>query len=294
LQLLHKHRSPLWTPRRVPAEPVEIDWNHPLAGGMIGCYVPGSYYQLSDLTGIGPDLVANVNGAVATTPEGYGYSCNTGNALASSTTMPVEWQLTTGGTLFWRGICTGNASSGIDLLIWGNLQNSGFIPDGSTSPTFCYAIKIDTTTLLSFGYAAGTTRNTVFANSSYGVQTGFVTSVAATWTVGGAIAVYAWGGGTQGQISPTINTGTWSGAAPDYSQSPEPAIGCDPATGVTNSSGTITLSAYLYNRPLTAPQIVTLDSEPFCMLRPVMRSRRIGNFVAPPGYRRWNRTYLIR
>lgn len=294
--LRHKHRhAGFWSPRKVPVGPVEIDWNHPLACGLIGCYVPGSSSVLQDLAGVGPTLLPGPSGFIDYTPEGLGYSSNNGNASAFSTIMPNSWQLTVGGTLFWRGVCTGSASiGGVDALIWGNLQNSGFVPSGSQSPNYCYGLKIDQTSIISFGYSAGTTRNTVLGNSIYSVQVGHSSSIAATFAVGGNIVVYAWGGTDSTKFVPTIATGTWSGDAPDYTQNPEPAIGCDPATQATVTSGTITTSAYLYDRVLTAQEIVMLDADPFAMLRPT--ARRLRNSIPTGGnpFRRWNRTYLIR
>lgn len=290
----HKHRSSFWAPRRVPVEPVEIDWSHPLSSGLIGCYVPGTPAGLQDLTGIGPALLPGPNGFIGYTPEGRGYSCNNGSAAAYSTVMPPSWMLTVGGTLFWRGICTGNASTGNDVLIWGNLQNASFVADGSTNPPYCYAIKIDSTGLIAFGYGAADTNSEVFSNSVYSVQVGHVSTVAVSFVIGGAVTIYAWGGSDATKFVPTVATGTWSGAAPDYTLSPQPSIGCDSASQNTNTSGTITQSAYLYNRALSAQEVVVLDADPFSFLRPVSNGLRAQAALVGHPYRRWNRTYLVR
>lgn len=295
--LRHKHRhARLWSPRTVPTGPMEVDWNHPLSGGLIGCYVPGGYAGLQDLTGIGPTLLADSGGTNLPTPEGYGYGCIRPSAAAYSTEFPDAWELSTGGTLFWRGVFLGSVSSSENNIIWGNV-----IAPNVQFPGSCYAIVGAFNQGLQFKYSSGSTSEAIPVplTVSSNMQ-GLPVSIAVSFNIGPSAAVtcYVWDvitGSTPKENALVFAGTTWTGgSAPDYTQLPQPCIGSDLFSDVDGYSNTVTTSAYLYNRALDARQITMLNAAPFCMLRP--SSRVLRNSVPTSGnpFRLRNRTYLIR
>jgi len=263
---------------------VTVDWNHPLSAGLIGCYVPGCPAQYNDLTGIGPTLAPAPGGFIdrAATQEGYGYSCNATNSSLSSSAFPLPWRLTRG-TLFWSGSTNGFTINSTNLLLWGNIQAASGSP-----PNCCYGIGISLVSGgISFLYSTGDTAQILDPDTQF---FDLQLTIAITFVVGGAINIYVWD-----RTGLTASSGTWTGAAPDYTLGPQPSIGVDPVMDTTDYSATITTAAYLYNYPMTLPQITQLYRAPFSPLVPTARTSR-ALLVSYPGgpFRRWNRTYLIR
>ncbi len=294
--LVRSHRNPSsWWLRGVPTGPVEVNPDHPLAGSLVGCYVPGSYAGLNDLTGIGPTLQADAGGFVSSSPEGNGYNSSAVSSAAYATTFPAAWKIAKSGTLFWRGQFIGLPYSGSfsRLVLWGNIQNPS--PSSST-PYCCYGIAFDPNTAkIMFSYSKGSTDVELLSTiASYNMLVSPL-SVAVTFNVGGAISFFVWSNGPGTSIIRTVTTGTWSGStAPDYTAFPQPCLGSDPSKDSTDISSSITTSAYLFNTALTAQQITWLDAEPFGFLRPVASLRRNSLPTGGNPFRRWNRTYLIR
>jgi len=294
---LRPYRSPaLWWSRAVPPYPVRIDRNDPAAAGLVACYVPGCTAGMVDLTGNGPPLNADNGGYMGLALEGPAYVSEVIVASAYTSGFPDAWQIGTSGTLFWRGILYTIPNSGavVDLLIWGGITDSV-----SLSPTYCYGLTFDpTTATLKFSYSNSVTSNEVVSTiHSYNLVYQSV-SLAASFTVGGAIALYAFSnaGATTTPIRPLVTrtTGTWSGSAPGYAQSPIMCLGVAPAVSQTDVVYTRTTSAYLFDRVLTEAQLVQLNADPFSFLEPVAPLLRNAPAPEVTGYRRWNRTYLIR
>lgn len=285
--ILPHRRSSLWWGRGVPTVPVTVDRSHPLSSGLIGCYVPGCQAQYNDLTGIGPTLTPDsTSGFIdnTRTQEGYGYSCNAVNASLFSGAFPASWQITTGATLFWCGSWP-NAfiANTANVVLWGNIQSPSADP-----PSSCYAIGISFFSgCVAFLYSTGDTAQILDPGTQF-LDT--ETTIAISFKVGGAINIYMWD-----RTGLTASSGIWSGAAPDYTLAPQPCIGVDPVMDPTDFSGTVTAAAYLYDYPMSLPQITQLYRAPFSILAPAARTTH-GPFLSYSGnpFRRWNRTYLIR
>jgi hypothetical protein len=84
---------------QVPIGRLAIDWTHPLANGLIGCWVPGVMW--------GIDLVGNAHLAASNTAktnlssEGVGYwSQNSGLYNGSPSSYVMSWN---SASLYWRG-----------------------------------------------------------------------------------------------------------------------------------------------------------------------------------------------
>lgn len=293
--LLHAHRrSSLWWPRNVPTVPVAVDWSHPLSAGLIGCYVPGAPSYLSDLTGIGPTLAPDSATAatLANSIEGYGYQANQTQGSAFANVLPSQWQLGTAGTLYWRGTLVSAADTN-PLVLFGSVQAGG-----ASKPVINYGICLDptqnTVNSFSFFYANGSTQESVATKL---IPTFSTCSIAASFVVGGAITAYLWLHPSYGKPSTVLHVtdGNWIGSAPGYSPGDLPCINVDPVSDLTDYSGTITTSAYLFNRPLSQAEVVALDADPFCFLKPALTPRyALSVSLLGNPYRRWNRTYLIR
>ena len=99
------------SPKCVPNGLLKIDWSHPLATGLIGCWVPGVMFGI-DLTGNTPDLVGVPNGAgqlpgTTTCVEGPALQ-----SLSGTLDFGLNGPVTVGGPLttwtsltgFWRGL----------------------------------------------------------------------------------------------------------------------------------------------------------------------------------------------
>lgn len=299
--MLLTHRQPsLWgNPRFVsPSVNPEVDWNHPLAANLVACYVPGSVAGLSDLAGVGPDLVSDVNGDFEFTPEGYGYGCRNVSAAAYSTTFPSEWDFPNGGTIYWRGsvLSTPTFGSGWPPLIFG-ITYSG-APDGTVSPVYGAALAVNVTSFgdrpafLYYPNGGTGTDNVQLATTWDTLMVGKgPVAMGATFIPGSAIELYVW---PPAGTAPSITNGTWSGAAFDSTQPWQVSIGSTQSMDSADSSNTITTSAYLWDRILSPQEMALLNAAPLAMLRPLTLPRRNSDPVPQGGFRRWNRTYLIR
>lgn len=299
------HRQPtLWNPRFVPTGAVEIDWNHPLASDLVACYVPGNDYDgtdLSDLSGIGPDLNIDTNGVVSITPEGFGYSCVELSAAAYSTggTFPSEWLFPNGGTMYWRGsaVASPTFGSGWWPVLFG-ITYGGTTSDGINGPLYGLALAVYTTPTgdrPAFLYtpAGKTSPSNIQLASTWDtlmVGAGPV-AMGVTFVPGGGLNLYVW---PPAGTAPSITTFTWSGGAIDNTQPWQLSIGSTQTMDSSDTTNTVTTSAYMWDRVLSPAEMSVVNSAPFSFLRPTSRVQRAPNL--PPGgpFRRWNRTYLIR
>jgi hypothetical protein len=252
-----------------------------------------------DLAGNGSPLVVDIGGGKRASPEGVGYSSEAiGGSASTQGAFPSAWQLTNQGTIFWRGSATGSVTSGsgypIDLL--GVELKPGVV--GLNPAGYAYMVGLDPTLgglVFSYTTSSGAqieVGSTVATSSIVG--TGPFT-MAASFVVNGAINFYIWYGSAAHPPKETLATAsaTWSGGAPSYGAGIPLSIGVTPSLDSADASQTITTSAYLFNRALTASQIARLNVAPFDFLRPVARRVRINNQIVRTA-RRWNRTYLVR
>ena len=248
----------LGMPGRVPTQPVEIDWSHPLANGLIACYVPGGARGAVDLTGIGPLVAIRSGSSIAPSSYGAALGSFATSPGAFTGTIPSAWKLTTGGTIFSAIELTGTpvASSTIFGLAYNSAGTSPFNDyvlsfNGSAQPNFSYNHGGTFASVQSTGASLGVGRHTVAGS--------FVVAL------GGAIAIY--------QDGAVVKTGTWAAAPPpSYTGGGYLQIAGDNSvtSRIINGSTAISL---IYNRPLSAAEVAALDRDPFCMLRPIRSGR---------------------
>lgn len=241
-------RPALIDPRVVPTEDVEIDWGHPLAVGLVACYLPG--VSLRDLAGVGPTLLADSGAAITTTPRGPALRSTVSRGRAYVTGIPQSWQLAVAGTLFWAGDITGTPVNG--ATFWGNNYDSV-----SSSPYVSYNAGINGSNQVAFFWNSGGSFQHP-ASSGPSVNSS-LRSVAMMFVVGGNMIGYANGG----QIISTA----FGASAPSYTSTTTANIGGDNNDPSRNIGGNSAI-ALTYNRALSAGESAWLDAEPFAMLRP--------------------------
>jgi len=111
-------RPALIDPRTVPTVPVEVDWTHPLADGLVALWVPGGTQGLQDLCG-NADLVP-AGGTISTGPYGPQLTCNgTITAPYAALSAPLQVQQ---GTMFWAGEFTATPTGDVNIIgaAWSN------------------------------------------------------------------------------------------------------------------------------------------------------------------------------
>ncbi len=116
----------IWRPQFVPTGPIEVDWNHPLAAGLVALYMPGSQAGYNDLTGIGPTLVAGSGLTRVNSPFGPAVNQSATNSALTSNKVPTAWLLEKAGSLIWAGDILSSPIN--DPTFWG-IEYSSTTPD---------------------------------------------------------------------------------------------------------------------------------------------------------------------
>ena len=244
-------------PTQVPTSPVEIDWSHPLAEGLVCCVIPGvSLVDLAGSTIFNPGTNPTIGGA----PRGPSlyYSATTQTAPYAPVTQKLQLQTV---SLVWRGALIGGVASNFGLL-GSATGNPGSAPAAPYNPwevySSTYSGGIET-----FGVIAA-------ANGAYGGATfnypeplGTAVSVLCAFDMTGTNSVTAYANGTQQSLtySNPIPSGTYT-----YTGSEIIYVGGD-----WREAGAATEQGLIYNRLLGAREAAWLTAEPFAMLRPVRR-----------------------
>ena len=260
MAFIHRHRFPgFWSPNRAPNVPIEIDWSHPLARGLIACYIPG--VSLSDLTGNNPDLTLTTNGYRAPSPLGVGVRSFGANSGAYTTPacpnlrrdvhmacVSIQWQ--------------DNAGSGYSNCPFGQMSNVNPFDGLSYEPTLSQ-ISVSTPT----GYG---TVNTYTVNQA--IPLGYACLVAAWRGTGGGdgAAIYV-----NGKVVGSVTSAVWTAGSSFRPQDQaQITMGTNPGNTATRDAGSINVAGYYYDTGasiMRADTVAWLNAEPFAMLRPVAR-----------------------
>ncbi len=234
-------RSLLLGPRVVPTEPVEIDWSHPLARGLVACCVPGGASGFADLCDNG--ALTPGTGRMGTAQVGPGWETAT---FSDAATAPLEtaWQISEG-TIFCRifKIGAGNGSG----LPW------IFGSDNAADSNREWMIYDNGSVYEFVGLGTYTTFNNA-ANSVVTQQA----SLCVTFDASYSIDTYYSG-----------DNGFWTASGTGAS-SPSYASNLLYLGGNANC---IVQQGSVYNYPLPADLVAWLAAEPFAMLRPRARRR---------------------
>lgn len=235
----------------------DIDFSHPLANGLIGCYLPGISH--------GANLVGAANHLdYDTAPQGESISLEgpahifnqansglLGAATGDFLTNPISW--------YWRGVTITANNTSADLcgvgnasgtsIATGSINHNGanltaFWNHGGTLASFTIGACPAAKTLFSAGcgFPGPGANVTAYLN---GVQSGTPT---------------AFGAGAATTSTPRVNIGTLN-------------------ITKTRFSATDTILAYAWNRMLTADEHLYLHNNPYCFLRTSEKS--IGVILLP-------------
>jgi hypothetical protein len=229
-----------------------IDWSHPLARGLIGCYLPG---VLRGHALVGPKLANGGDGpgSFGVTAEGASLrSATLGSAKGLVVTATSEFKdFTRGMSLFWRGTLRGNCDNYCTLI---GIQYA----DTDVSPYYTFAVSADGTgyDILRDFHNEGS--GTVVGNSadvrgSYGKTI----SVALTGKIGTGVQFYV-------NAAPIGGMSSLSGS-PSSTGSSKIVInqGIDATHRSANADCNV---GYFWNRDLTALEVKQLHDDPYCFL----------------------------
>jgi len=259
-----RHRNPdFWLPLQVPVGPVEIDWTHPLARGLIACYVPGSRSFLSDITGIGPTL--NLVGASSLAPcsEGIGLASVAAGEMATAV-VGYPYTSLTAASLYWRGQSVGSYIGGVNPSPFVALDTTS-----GASPYGAFAIALFSNYFQLYWNVADTSNSIVNGVSFTEGQTA---SFAGTFQPGGNAISYVDGS--------EINSTPFGASPPSFSGSYSIDIG-SPSGTTGRSLNAITEIALIYSRVLSPFEVAQLSATPFAMLRPKFVPRRATSSSGP-------------
>ncbi len=267
-------RDPLTQPR--PDYPVVVDWEHPLAAGLIGCYVSSYTSRINvasvapnirDFTGIGTELYCQ-DGSSTMGLSPLGFAANSNGLGANSgwqTTLSAGQRPSFGVSLFVRCYKAGNGTSisSYPMIFgcqWTNTNTAPYdtwdITNGPTDAQVNFSFNVG-------GTATGPSVTSAIATGS-------------TYNFG----VAAQADGIAGHIRPFINgvlqtTGTPGSGSIGYGATPTLVLGGK--VGASCFSNMQIACGYIWNYMLPDTYMEWLNAEPYVMLRPVVRRR----FVLP-------------
>ena len=245
-------------PTQVPTFPVEIDWSHPLADGLVCCVIPGvSLRDLAGSTLFNPGTNPTIGGA----PRGPSlyYNATTQTAPYAPVTQKLQLQTV---SLVWRGAFVGGVTSNFGLL-GSATGNPGGVPPAPYNPweifSSTYSGGVET-----FGVIAAT-NGTNYGNATfnYDLPLGTDISILSAFNITGSNSITAYANGVEQSLTygSALPGGTYS-----YTGSEIIYIGGD-----WREAGAATEQGLIYNRLLGAREGAWLTAEPFAMLRPVRR-----------------------
>jgi hypothetical protein len=257
----------LWNPRTVPLGRVRVDMSHPLAQGMIGCWIPGTNGGKNLVEGQ-PDLIKNSGFQLDTTVEGPSdYSFTSGVNGGLTAILPPSSAFVSGTTMsqYWRGVPMANpfvAGANLVGVNYGTADNS---------PYAVWMLNITGNSGTNWGQIrADWNSGGTFHTSSSGINlSGFYgnpCSAAATYNVNGNVNTY---GRDIGNGSFLLGaTDSFGGSVPTNTGTDPLTINCYSAAAGRATNGK-TLIAIVWNVELTAAQLAWVDRDPYCFLIPV-------------------------
>lgn len=243
--------------KHLPATVLQIDPSHPLAQGLISCYVPGVMGGI-DLVG-GLDLtLANCYPDIS--QEGPVLSTlTTGFAGPSYPSVPLDhpWRSFTSLTMYWRGV---PPPSGGGLALFPSRVFALEYGGSDNSPYFVAGFYVSTQTDPAVFQTAWNTAGvfTVAAVGSGSVAFNRLPfSVAASFVVNGNVVSYLNG--------VPYDTTAFGAGAPTYAVDSTLDLTGENNVGASGLASTI---ACAWNRALSTAEIAALDADPYCFLMP--------------------------
>lgn len=248
--LLRPFRNLLNPPKyMVPMGAIGIDVSHPLANGLIGCWVPGSS-QGRNLAGMSADLVPS--SSLDMTSDGPGL-LSAGTSQDYKAVMPAVFtNWTVGFSLFWRGVRLGNAIGAANGNFCGIFDGDG--TGGAFQVAGIAFGNVGTLQVVTQGNSGGV----FFQGNIKTCPTGMVTFMA-TFTIGGNAVLY--------QDGVSIDSVAFGASAPTNTGNNQFDIGGYPGIAARSLNGCTNI-AMAWNRPLTASDAIQMYLDPYGLLRP--------------------------
>lgn len=241
-------RAPRLNPTQVPTVPVEIDWGHPLALGLVFCAPLGG--NTGELVGLSGTAPIPADGAIAGAPQGPCLLLNTDVLQYSPTNLP--------------SVFTSSSSPNATLAFW------GVAPPVTAGNYVQQALSVGTTTYANCSVAMNYGNN--------GPASVFWPSAGAT-NRGGSVGTFGVASGEVFHAGATFDSAALAAAAFLNGQ----PCGTATLTGYQSSPSDVILNigyppspaklwgATVHARVLSQSEIAFLFAEPFSMLRPIVR-----------------------
>lgn len=237
-------------PDEVPTVPVEADWGHPLAQGLVYKVIPGFDFQ--DIANSGLILSPGL-GSFEVSPRGPGYYTNNNINQAATGLLPASLQFASSLTLIWTGTCGGAVSGGSGLpWIFGS--------DNAADNVRAWMIYNNSTKYSLAYQKSGGTNYQDFTGVALAQPNGI--SLAVVLVPG--INPHLYADGLQ------VANGSSPYEVPAYNSN---------LLYVGGSSNSNTITGDLYSRALSEDELVWRAQEPFGMLKP----RRQVRYFLPIG-----------
>jgi hypothetical protein len=230
-----------------------IDWSHPLANGLIGCWLPGIHGPV-DLCGNHPDLFVQPLSIPGATVEGPAQFSSPGSTIGGmSGQSPDMFKNATQVTLYWRGTPMGSDGASYSSLC-GIVFNVGQGP-----PYLVYNLQLqgDWNSFLPAWNTGGTWTLGPATNLTgfYGQQI----SLGATFVVGGNVFGYVNG--------VSVASKAFGASPPNVTPTSTTIINGNNAAGGPSAYANAHCNiALIYNRALSADEMAWLDREPYSFL----------------------------
>lgn len=234
---------------RVPSGRAKIDWTHPLANGLIGCWVWGTSGGIN-LTGASPDLTRSspVTDGVGADGPALGFTAAPSTMLALAPPAFKSW---TEMSMFGRlRTHPSNLPNDYPMVIGVTYDNA----NGAPYATACIMRRPSNPNYMAFTNSAGSIAST----GEWAGTPGNTDNIGANFKVGGNIDLYANG---------TLVLQSTLPSAPNTTATAQ--LGC--GIGVVNTgSGVLNATAlyvgYIWNRVLSADEHMALHLDPYCFL----------------------------
>lgn len=236
---------------QVPSGQLSIDWTNSLSNGLIACWLPGvSLLDLVDGLVLVPESAASLAG---TTADGIGFSSQAANTgAATSGTLPSIFTSWTALTLRWRGYITTNLAAFADFI--------GITYDntGAASPFYVAGVRTNTASAVytPLWNSGGTFSN---FNSSVALATPSFIDIAMVFIVNGTNSFY-FNGAFDSSASFGVSAPTSSTSVID--------LNVNIAGPTTRFNGGICTIAQIWNRALTAAEVMALYLDPYSVIIP--------------------------
>jgi hypothetical protein len=243
-----------------PASGVQINCGHPLAKGLIGCWLfnEGAGFTAIDLAQLNHGILTNMAGTTSSgwgvSLEGVGVVTDGNNDYIDAGNLP-SLDVTSDITIIVRVIPASLPSQWMRII---SKLTAGATYNG-------YEIVLHNLHQSPYGQVAnGGTLKTVGFDTSLALTLGNVCEIALTYNAAAGTAVLyqnavwqasdaTWGASAIGSSNVNLNFARWSGI---------------PTSTYFNGSY---LRALLYSRTLLASEIAWLHVEPYCFLQPIIR-----------------------